>query len=88
MSKKPEILTLPCGTKVEPVITGSFYEIYRDGDNFIDYKILDHDFVELFDELLEKEINSYTYLSKTHRRIDYKGGYSTYLSWDDVKGWI
>jgi hypothetical protein len=51
-------------------------------------KYLDNDFIELFDELLEKEINSYTYLSKTHRRIDYKGGYSTYLSWDDVKGWI
>jgi hypothetical protein len=77
MSKKTEILTLPCGTKVEPVITGSFYEIYRDGDNFIDYKILDHDFVELFDELLEKKIKKMTEL---HIPLNL-------YNWDDVKGW-
>lgn len=77
MGNKTEILTLPCGTKIVPVITGQFYEIYRDGDNFIDYKILDHDFVELFDELLEKAISDNTF---------YNINLDVY-KWDDVKGW-
>ena len=85
MKNKTEILTLPCGTNLEESNGGCVIEIYDENDLYMGE--IDSDFIELFDELLENKINSYTYLSKKHRRIDYNGGYSTYLSWDDVKGW-
>jgi hypothetical protein len=76
MSNKTEIITLPCGTKVYMSELIDTFQI-----NEHTYALLDKDFIELFDELLEKEIEligiTVVYENKCVRD----------LYWDDVKGW-
>jgi hypothetical protein len=71
MKNKTEIITLPCGTKVYMSELIDTFQI-----NEHTYALLDKDFIELFDELLEAQVFHVNWLHLMNL-----------ADWDDVKGW-